>query len=510
MGNSDELIINTLMTEYKNIHERVFRQIEQYESTNVQTLMLVGVLLFFGITNYESDVSDITFFVNCVFIIALPVISLCTIILSVTHLVKIMILGDFLKIIENKVNKILGEHASQYQFGGRVLSWEWWRIKAGYARKGPKGVFAVISFDLIIIILILAVTIVAVYTRENYIQESYLLKSANQKWLHLFWNFPFIFIIFSLVILFILSFVYAFKRKKSIKHSEIDDELISFDDKSIKKDLWKENMKSVCMILIIFVSIISLIIFCFGRSRNNYNGRKSPKWMWGWSFAHKGLHGDENTDENSLKAFSNAIQAGYAIELDLRSTKDKVPMVCHDNNLLDEVGENIRLSDITFDQAKQLTYIHSGEHIASLEEVLSFVNGRVPLLIDVKSFIFPGEFENNIVTLLSRYNGQYAIQCFSPIVLNYFRELNPNITIGLLLDDIPGIHIPKAVSKFKDNVFSSMCRPSFITYNANLIEPHELDIYRRDDHILLGYLYTDDDIKTKAFKDRVDGIIFEQ
>jgi len=266
----------------------------------------------------------------------------------------------------------------------------------------------------------------------------------------------------------------------------------------------KTNIRLVSLILIIICTF-----FVFGGSRKNYNSGACPDWMWNWAYAHKGIHKDENIDENSMSAFIKAIESGYAIELDLRYTKDRIPMVCHDNDLSDEVGENIRLSDITFEQAKKLQYIYSGEHIASFEEVLSFVDGRVPLLIDVKSFLFPGTFEENIVDLLSKYTGPYAIQSFSPFTLNFFRKLDPDITIGLLLDDIPGIPIARSIRILKDNLFSYMCHPNFIIYNVDRVTSHELDIYRDKDHIVLGYLYSEDDIRTQNYKVIVDGIIFE-
>lgn len=531
----DELIINTLLVEYQNIHERVFRQIEQYEQTNVQTLMLVGVLLAFAITNFsETNDVNISLFVNFAIIIALPVISLCTIILSVTHLIKIMILGDYLMIIENKVNTVLKKRAEKLGFGERVLAWEWWRIRDGYAKKGLNGVFSIISFDLIIIILIVAVTIVSVIIREKFIIKNI----RKTKWFAFFSRFPFWFIVFSVFIFVVLFIIYSRRRKKSLEHSENNKVLFLFSDPE-KKDYKKpqiavtnmynrflkkrevmtafsdkgrkekRSMKNTLIILIPIILIIVCPLLFFGRSRISYNSGKCPEWMWKWAYAHKGIHKDEKTDPNSIGAFAKTIEKGYAIELDLRPTKDKVPMVSHDFNLKDEVGKNINLTTIPYEQAHQLTYLASGEHIASFEDVLSFVDGRVPLLIDIKSFFFPGKFEENIISLLSNYDGPYAIQCFSPIVLNYIKKLDPNITIGLLLDDVPYIPILRVVRIMKDNLFSSMCHPQFITYNIDNIKPFELDVYRDDRHVLLGYLYTEDDISSETYKNMVDAVIFE-
>ena len=272
----------------------------------------------------------------------------------------------------------------------------------------------------------------------------------------------------------------------------------------------RKAIKTIIYILISVIVVFICALLLNGRTRKNYCSGICPKWMWEWSYAHKGLHAAVGTDENSIGAFANAVEAGYAIELDLRYTKDMVPMVSHDNDLTEEVGENVRLSDISYDQAKMLSYVNSGEHLASLEEVLTYVDGRVPLLIEIKSYHLPGKFEENIVSLLSRYKGPFAIQSYSPFALNYVRKLNPSITVGLLYDDVPGIPTFKAARILKDNLFGALCHPAFITYNASLVEAHELDIYRSDEHILLGFLFTEDDILTGGYKDKVDGIVFER
>jgi len=194
--------------------------------------MLVGVLLFFGITNYSSEDSYISLFVNLTFIVALPVISLCAILLGVTHLIKVMILGDFLKIVENKVNKVLEDQSVKYGFGGRVLSWEWWRVKDGYAKKGLKGVFSVISFDIIIIILIITITIISFFIRQNYILSiNYIYSIKNHIWFNLFVQFPKYFLFVSAICIIIAIIVYSFRRCKTINRSNNDKELISFSDK---------------------------------------------------------------------------------------------------------------------------------------------------------------------------------------------------------------------------------------------------------------------------------------
>ncbi|MBT5195157.1 MAG: glycerophosphodiester phosphodiesterase, partial [Rhodospirillaceae bacterium] len=57
----------------------------------------------------------------------------------------------------------------------------------------------------------------------------------------------------------------------------------------------------------------------------------APEWLCQRPFAHRGLH-DRNAGvpENSLAAFTAAVDGGYAIELDVQTSRDNVVMVFHD------------------------------------------------------------------------------------------------------------------------------------------------------------------------------------
>lgn len=256
--------------------------------------------------------------------------------------------------------------------------------------------------------------------------------------------------------------------------------------------------------------LIAFMLLFFGNYRRDYCSGKCPEWMRDRSFAHRGIHSDPDTDENSGTAFQNAIDAGYAIELDLRYTKDMVPMVIHDNDLLRMTGVDRKLSSMTYAEAKDLVFLKSGERILSLEDALALVDGQVPLLIEIKAYHIPGVFEENIVDILRQYQGQYAIQSYNPFALKYVKKCNPEITIGLLLNDFPGLSGLKRPRILKDNLFCMVCHPSFLSYNHELLTEHELDSIRNEYHFVYGFVYDEEDLASDSYKNTVDGIIFER
>ena len=131
-----------------------------------------------------------------------------------------------------------------------------------------------------------------------------------------------------------------------------------------------------------------------------------------------------------------------------------------------------------------------------------------PEPIEIKSYHLPNEFEGNIVAMLKDYNGLFAIQSYNPLALNYVKDLAPEFVIGLLLDDVPGLPHFKPARILKDNIFGKMCHPAFITYNQELIDDHELDVFRSDDNLVFGFLYDEASVEKQDYFSKVDGIVF--
>ena len=70
-------------------------------------------------------------------------------------------------------------------------------------------------------------------------------------------------------------------------------------------------------------------------------------------YAHRGLWNEERP-ENSAAAFSAAVERGYGIETDVRLTKDKVPVLFHDDTLTRMCGDDRRVIDCTYEELSEL------------------------------------------------------------------------------------------------------------------------------------------------------------
>jgi len=98
--------------------------------------------------------------------------------------------------------------------------------------------------------------------------------------------------------------------------------------------------------------------------------------------AHRGASAYE--PENTVKAFERAIELGAdAIELDVRLSKDGIPIVLHDETLERVAGVNVRVRELPLSEIKKFR-VFGSEPIPTLEEVLASFAPRIPVFIELK------------------------------------------------------------------------------------------------------------------------------
>lgn len=151
-------------------------------------------------------------------------------------------------------------------------------------------------------------------------------------------------------------------------------------------------------------------------------------------FAHRGLF-DEKAPENSLASFCRAIEANLGIELDVRLSKDKIPVVFHDKTLKRMCGIPKKVSELTFAELQKLSLGNTDERIPSLAEALKLIDGRTPLLIETKlpkRHLWHHRLERKMLPLLKNYNGDFMLQSFNKFSMRWLKRKLPEIKCGIL------------------------------------------------------------------------------
>jgi glycerophosphoryl diester phosphodiesterase len=157
----------------------------------------------------------------------------------------------------------------------------------------------------------------------------------------------------------------------------------------------------------------------------------APAWLTSRPIAHRGLH-DALAPENTLPAFEAAVAAGYPIELDVHVLRDGEVIVFHDADLLRAAG--VARGLIEEDRASIRAYrLFGGAFgIPTLREVLALVQGKVPVLIEIKAERGTHGAARAVFERLVGYPGPLAVQSFDPWTVAWFRDHAPHIPRGQL------------------------------------------------------------------------------
>src|SRR3984893_903098 len=141
-----------------------------------------------------------------------------------------------------------------------------------------------------------------------------------------------------------------------------------------------------------------------------------PDWLTARPVAHRGLHDNgAGVVENTASAFAAAIVGGFAIETDLQISSDGEAMVHHDFALGRLTLGSRQLPAMTAAGLKEVPFKATADRMMTLGELLNFVGGRTPMLIELKS-----RFDGNLrlveraAAVLKTYAGPFAVMLFDP------------------------------------------------------------------------------------------------
>ena len=116
--------------------------------------------------------------------------------------------------------------------------------------------------------------------------------------------------------------------------------------------------------------------------------------------------------------------------------------------------------------------------IPTLEEALRCVNGRVPLLIELKSGSHNMQLCRALMAHLEGYEGRYVVESFNPLIVGWFRRYAPQVVRGQL---VCPIHNYIAQASRISGLFMSglmldfVSRPYFVAYDCHtprFFSPH--------------------------------------
>lgn len=266
-------------------------------------------------------------------------------------------------------------------------------------------------------------------------------------------------------------------------------------------------------ILAIVLAALSTIIFSVylylvapGKKRPEMEKFKSVR------FAHRGLHGGGRA-ENSLSAFRAAVEAGYGIELDVRLSSDGVVVVLHDDTLDRVTNESGRVDAKTADELSKMKLCETEDTVPTFSQVLELVDGKVPLLVEIKERAGEYDVTRKTMELLREYKGEFIVESFNPLALSLLKKEMPEVLRGFLSSDFSKNEKYKGQIKYfflENLLFNLLCRPDFISYNHEAHKNRSLRFVRSVFRTAtICWTVTSREDESLAYKHGFDGVIFE-
>ncbi len=224
------------------------------------------------------------------------------------------------------------------------------------------------------------------------------------------------------------------------------------------------------------------------------------------TIAHRGIFDNNKVPENSIKAFKDAIHKGYVIEFDVHLTKDKKIVVFHDMELDRLTKKTGKIKEYTLSELQKIKLLNTNYTITSLDEVLELIDGKVPILIEIKYDVKGYELPKLLLERLEKYNGEVAIQSFNPFYVSYFRFHKNDYLRGLLM----GSFRSKVKNIFINNLALLpfdifICKPDFLSVDKKLYKNKNVEKFNKKNPVLAWTMKSKEDID--KYKDKFDNII---
>jgi glycerophosphoryl diester phosphodiesterase len=162
-------------------------------------------------------------------------------------------------------------------------------------------------------------------------------------------------------------------------------------------------------------------------------------WIKDVPVAHRGYHDMNKTVwENTLSAFTRAIDAGFAIECDIQLSSDSVPMVFHDHDLQRLCGITGEVRERTAGELRMLAIGGTADKIPTLRQMLDLVKGQVPLVIELKGIDAEQDdgFAEAVLEVLEGYEGKVALMSFDYHLLRALKVADCPWPVGLTAEGV--------------------------------------------------------------------------
>lgn len=235
-----------------------------------------------------------------------------------------------------------------------------------------------------------------------------------------------------------------------------------------------------------------------------------PAWLTSRPIAHRGLHDlAAGRPENSIAAFEAAADAGYPSELDVQLTSSGELIVLHDYDLSRVTGAPRPSVTLTAGDLPHTRLFGGDQRVPSLAQVLDCVQGRVPLLLELKrgDSSDPRALVQAVLESLRSRDGQYALSSFDPFLVRLLRSTNAPFPVGQISGLLRSSGPVRRLAG-RAMITNVVTRPDFISYELAGLPSRIVDVWRNRGVPVLAWTVKSPEDERKA-RQYADNFIFD-
>ena len=193
----------------------------------------------------------------------------------------------------------------------------------------------------------------------------------------------------------------------------------------------------------------------------------------------------------------------------LQMTADGKIVVFHDESLQRMCSTPLKIEQSTFAELQKHPLLNSDQTIPLFSEVLQLVDGKVPLIVEIKSTEHYEPLCLKVYDLLRRYPGDYCVESMNPMMMGWFAKNAPQVMRGQLATrfrEKSAAMVPAAA--LSNMMFNFLSKPNFIAYDHKYADSnHVFQLLKSLGAMTVGWTIREQDYQDAIGK--YDAIIFE-
>jgi glycerophosphoryl diester phosphodiesterase len=197
----------------------------------------------------------------------------------------------------------------------------------------------------------------------------------------------------------------------------------------------------------------------------------TPSWLARVPIAHRGLLA-RGVPENSFESLGAALEAGFAVEFDVRPSRGGTPWLSHDAHLTRTCGIAERIDALDDDQLAAIRPFGSDHPLLRLTDALGMIEAADGYgLIEVKPVVRGRAqlLREVIRSVMGR--DDVLLTSFDPITVSSLRR-RTSVPVGQNLGIGQEFHAPALLRFALENPwYLPLVRPAFLSMNVDVYEP---------------------------------------